>query len=248
MLKCYWLTLAVAVVTALTPKVSADDQAEAKAVIAKAIDAMGVKAREEYEEYNAMTFKEKGTYYGMGEAGVPYSGDYAVQFPDQFRMTIEGVFEVVLDRDKGWIKMGGEAQEMNETQLKETREQQYAAGVTMLTPVLKEGYRLSLVNDAKAASKPALGVTVSHEGHRDVKLYFDPETHLLLRAETKVRAEELGGREVVQITLFRDYKEVQDIKVPTEVEVIRDGKKFLEAEQYDLKFEKALDPDEFAKP
>ena len=92
----------------------ADDPADAKAIVAKAIKAAG--GEEKLTKFNAHTVKETGTYYGMGD-GVPYTGKYAVQYPHQFKMEIEGFFMMVLNGDKGWRHVNGETVEMTPEQL-----------------------------------------------------------------------------------------------------------------------------------
>src|SRR5262249_5998476 len=97
--------------------------AEPKAVIDAPITASG--GAEKLAKFNSETWKEKGTYYGMG-AGQPYTGTYAVSFPDRFRMEIEGAFVIVLNGDKGWFKAGDNTSEMGKEQLEEQKENLYA--------------------------------------------------------------------------------------------------------------------------
>src|SRR5262249_50069490 len=84
----------------LRPAHAGDD---ARAVIDKAIKAMG--SEEKLKKFQAVTWREKGIYYGGGGED-PYMGEYAVQWPGQFRMEIQGVFTIVLDNDKGWVSFG----------------------------------------------------------------------------------------------------------------------------------------------
>src|SRR5205807_2708706 len=67
---------------------------DARAIVNKAIQAAG--GEKKLAKHNAVTMKEKGTYYGMGE-GLPYTGNYSFQWPNQFRMEIEGVFLIVVN-------------------------------------------------------------------------------------------------------------------------------------------------------
>src|SRR2546427_242862 len=77
---------------------------DGRAIVTRAIQAAGGEAK--LAKFQAFTWKEKGTYYGMGE-GLPYTGVYAINRPSQFRMEIEGVFIVVVNGDKGWVQAGG---------------------------------------------------------------------------------------------------------------------------------------------
>src|SRR5262249_6555727 len=90
MVRCAWGFVAFGLLL-LTGVGRADDN-ECRAIIDKSIKAVG--GSERLAKYKAQTWKEKGTFYGEG-AAQPYTGNYAVQWPDQFRMEIEGVFTLV---------------------------------------------------------------------------------------------------------------------------------------------------------
>src|SRR5262249_54218211 len=152
-----------------------------------------------------------GTFYGMGD-GLPYTGIYAIQWPDQFRMEIENVFIVVLNGDKGWIKAQGETREMTAKEMAEQKENHYGGWGTTLLPLKDKAYKLALIDEIMVDKRPAVGVKVSHKDHRDVKLYFDKETGLRVKADLRVVDE--SGKEVVQEMFFRDYKEMDGAKVP----------------------------------
>lgn len=238
-----WLT--VGLVLAVTAPLGAADDDKARAVIEKGIKAAGGETA--LAKYNAATWTEKGKYYGMGE-GLPYTGKYAVQWPDKFRMEIEGVFLIVVNGEKGWTGMGGESREMTKEQLDEQREQLHESWVATLLPLKDKTFTLTLAGEQEVAKRPAVGVNVSSKGHRDVKLLFDKETGLLVKSESTVKAEELGGREVTQEVLFQDYKDVGGIKTPAKFVMKRDGKLFIEAEMLDLKPAEKLDESTFGKP
>jgi hypothetical protein len=222
-----------------------EDKGEARALVAKAIKAAG--GEEKLAKNKAFKFKETGTYYGMGE-GLPYNGVYAEQLPDKFRMEIVGVFTMVLDGDKGWTNMGGNTQEMTKEQMAEHKEGRYFRVVTTLLPLKEKSYTLTLLPEAKVGDKPAAGVKVAHKDHRDVSLYFDRESGLLIKAQTQVKFEEQGGKDADQEVLYSDYKEVNGIQVPHKIVVKRDGKNYVEAQVTEFQALPKLDNSVFAKP
>ena len=65
----------------VSPAVRADDAADAKAIIEKAITARGDKPD---AKHAALTWKDKGKFHGLGTP-VPYSADWAFQAPDKYR-------------------------------------------------------------------------------------------------------------------------------------------------------------------
>lgn len=216
----------------------------ARAVIDKAIKAAG--GEEKLAKYQAQTWSEKGTFYGMGD-GIAYTGKYATQWPDKFRMEIENYMTLVIDGERGWMKTA-DTQDIPKEQMEEQREGRYAAWVATLVPLKDKGFTLRALDKAKVTDKPAAGVQVSHAGHRDVKLYFDKGSGQLVKVEQRVKALEEGGKEVTQETLFSDYHEVQGVRVPGKIMILRDGKKYLEAEERDVKLFEKLDGKEFSKP
>jgi outer membrane lipoprotein-sorting protein len=222
----------------------ADDAADARAIIAKGLKAAG--GEERLAKFQAMTWSEKGTYYGMGN-GLEYTGVYSVQYPDKFRMEIQGFATFVLNGDKGWINMGGNTEEMNKAQLEEQQAGQYYGWVSRLVPLKDKAYKLSLLAESKVGDRPVAGVKVARDGHYDVDLYFDKETGDLLKTSTRLK-EAMSGKEVEQEASYSDHKDVDGIKVPTKISIKRDGKLFVEAVNSDIKLAEKLDDSVFAKP
>jgi outer membrane lipoprotein-sorting protein len=218
---------------------------DCRAIIDKAIKAVG--GEEQLTKHQAETFREKGTYYGEG-AAQPYTGKYAVQFPDRFRMEIEGVFTIVLDGNRGWIAMGGNTQEMNKEQLAQQKESQYAGWVTTLLPLVKDkAFQLSGLGESKIGDRTVVGIKVTHPGHNEVKLYFDKESGLLVRSEYRYK-DWMSGKDTEMVSNYENYKRFDGLKFPTKMEMKRDGKQFVEAEIEEVKPVEKFDVSIFAKP
>jgi hypothetical protein len=222
----------------------ADDAADARAIVAKAIKALG--GEEKLAKFNAQTFKETGTYYGMGD-GLPYTGNYSVQWPHQFRMEIVGVFTIVLNGDKGWMQMNGETREMTADEIKVQQDEHFAGWIMQLTPLKDKQFKLSTVGESKINDRTAVGVRVSVEKRKDVNLYFDKESGLLVKGAHRAFSQE-QGKEVNQEIFFNEYKEIEGAKIATKYLVKRDGEKFVEAEAHDIKACEKLDDSVFGKP
>jgi outer membrane lipoprotein-sorting protein len=238
-------SLALTLVLVFAARAVAEDDAAIKDLLDKATKAAG--GADKLEKFNAATWTEKGTYHGTGTP-LPYTGKYAMQYPDNFRMEIEGVFVICLAGDKGWIKNPMGVVEMDKDQLKEQREQQHLGWqTTKLHKLQDKKNKLTLTGETKVGDKPALGLRVSSEGHRDITLYFDKESHLLVKVDHVVKSDELG-KEVNQETILSNHKEIGGIKHPMKVVVNRDGKVFVEAEEDDMQLTDKLPDGTFAKP
>ncbi len=243
--RCFCLVVAISVVVSGAGFCQADDQADARAIVAKAIKACG--GEEKLAKFNAERFKETGTYYGMGD-GLPYTGNYAVQWPSQFRMEIVGVFTIVLNGDKGWMQTGGETREMTAEEIKIQQNEHHAGWITTLLPLKDKKFKLATVGESKVNDKPVIGVRVSAEGRPEVNLFFDKENSWLVKAEHRAISQEQAGKEVNQEIFFSEYKEIAGAKRATKFLVKRDGEKFVEAEMHDVEPSGKLDDSVFGKP
>jgi hypothetical protein len=223
----------------------AGDPPDPRAIVDKAIKAMG--GEEKLTKFKAMSWKEKGTYYGMGD-GLPYTGNYSVQWPGQFRMEVEGVFTSGLDGDKGWIKSGDKTKEMTKEELAENKDHQYSGWVTSLRPLKDKSFTLKSLGSVKIDGRPAAKVNVSSKGHRDITLFFDTGNGLLVRSQTMIKSKDKEGKLVDQVADYSGYKAVQGVQVPTKISIKQDGKLFVEAEMTDIKLHEKLDQKVFAQP
>jgi outer membrane lipoprotein-sorting protein len=247
--------LAAALVLAAGGAARADEKADLQKVIDKAIKAMG--GEEKLAKYKAETYKMKGKFYGMGE-GIDYTGEVSVQVPDKVRIQIDGdaggmkvtFFIRVADGKKVWMKaFGQETKEITDKdELAEVKEANHEERVASLLPLKEKGYELASLGEVKVDNKPAIGMRVSHKGFRDVNLFFDKDSGLLVKREGTVKDFDMGGKEFMQETLLSDYKEVSGVKRPMKLLINRDGKKYVEGELTDVELKEKLDDSVFAKP
>ena len=230
----------------------ADDAADARAVVEKAIKAHGGQENLAKFKGSAVTFK--GTFHGMGD-GIPMSGTVTSFGADKQKVDI--VVEaggqkipvvIVLAGDKGWTKAADQLTEMDKDKVAEAKEQAYAAWVATLAPLAdKEKFKLSTTGEFDVGKKKAVGVKVSSKGHRDVDLYFDKETGLLVKTETRVK-DDATGNEMTEEGFPSDYKDFQGTKQATKFTVNRDGKLYMEGEASDVQLLEKADEGTFAKP
>jgi hypothetical protein len=246
---CYaFLVLGLAL--AATAKAQDDDRAAARALLAKALQAHGGAA--ELAKWPALTTKIKGTLHTMGQA-MPFSGEFAIQGASQHKFDVEAELAGlkirivhVLNGDKAWDKVGDDTEENDAEQLAEAKEEAYAGWVATLVPLQEKAFTLAGVGEIQIAKRPALGIRVSRKDHRDVNLYFDKETGLLVKTETRVKDE--GDQEVTEETFLSDYKDVQGTRQAMKIVIHYDGKPYLEGELSDYRLAQRLDESVFAKP
>jgi hypothetical protein len=229
----------------------AADSPDTKAIIQKALEAAGGEAK--LEKHKAVTMKGKGTVNVMGMA-IEFTAEFQQQPPKQSKTVIQGEaggqkfeFVVVLNGDKGWMKVMGTTVDLEGDRLEEQKNAAYSAWVGRLVPLLREkGFKLSPLGDVTIDKKEAVGVKVSRDGQRDIDLFFDKKTGLLLKSQSRVKDE--SGQEFNQESFYHDYKDADGIKRPGKVVVKRDGKDYLDMAISDYKPIEKLEDSEFAKP
>ena len=243
--------LALGLVVGVSVSARADDSADARALVDKAVKAHG--GQDKLDKFAGQVVKFKGQFHGMGQA-VPMTGEVAVQGATRQKIDVEveaggQKFQVafVLNGDKGWAKIGNETKEMTKDELAEAKEQAYAGWVATLAPLKDKGFTLATVGEIRIDKRPALGVKVTSKGHRDVDLYFDKESGLLVKVETRVK-DEGSGQEVTEETFPGEYKDVQGTKQAMKFTVKRDGKLYMEGEATEVTLAEKLDDNVFAKP
>lgn len=249
-----YAVLAVGFLGAATAPARADeaDAKAAKALVDKAIKAHG--GADTLAKFPASTLKFKGSFHGMG-MDLPMTGDIASVGADKMKvdLTIEAggqsiPISNVVDGDKGWVKVAGNVMDMTADQLAEAREEGHAGWLATLVPFVKgDGLTLATGGEQLVADKPALGVKVSAKGRRDVTLYFDKESGLLVKHELTVK-DEGTGQEVLEETVHSGHKDVQGTKQAAKLVTKRDGKLYLQVEVTEQTMAEKLDGGTFAKP
>jgi len=91
-------------------------------------------------------------------------------------------------------------------------------------------------------------VHVEHKGYRDINLYFDKESNLLLKMETRIKDPLRGGEEVAAETLYSDYRNVDGVMTAHKIAIKYDGKTYIESEVTEVKYAERLDDHVFEKP
>ena len=230
--------------------VRAEGDAEAKKVIDKAIAAHGGEA--ELKKLNDSSSKIKGTIHVMG-LDIAFTGDVFGSGEDRARVELE--LEImnqkvsmvnVVNKDKGWLKFGGDTKELSKEQIDEAKEQAHSTNVATLLPLKDKAYKVTLVGDEKVGDKDVTVIRVSKKDRRDVTLYIDKKTHLLIKQQTRVK-DDMSGQEMDEERFFTDYNE-KGLRQPMKMTIKRDGKPYMEAEMSDLKTDEKFADSTFEKP
>jgi hypothetical protein len=228
-------------------------QDDARALIERAIKAHG--GAEALSRINADKVKFKGTLVLQGGHTSPFLAETTVQLPSKKKDIIEintGVHKYtivhIVNGKNAYITLDGRLLKDDPTQLAEIRSGMELERAKRLLPLLEDkSYQLAVAEDVEVNDRPAAGVRITGRGRKEMRLYFDKEYGLLVRAENRLDAGK-GKPEIRQHFFFGDFKEIGGYKRPTKVRAYRDNKQIMEAELLDAKLLEKVDETEFAKP
>jgi hypothetical protein len=225
--------------------VSAQD--EAKALLDKAIAAHG--GEKNLSAMQAGFIKAKGRLNLRD--GLQFTQQTYYQLPDRLKEIQEfvgqkSVFTSVVNGDNAWITVNGQAQTLDKNIISELKEATYLLQVNRLIPLKEKNFQLSLLRQDSVNGHLADGIKVTSEGHKDVHLYFDKESHLLVKLQRQA-LDVNSGKEVKEERFFSDFRPINGIQEPQKVAISRNGQKFVEAEVIEAKILERLDPGIFEK-
>ena len=230
---------------------TAQAQDEARGLIERAVKAHG--GAESLARVKADRVKFKGTLVLRGHT-VPFVAETTMQLPAQYRHFIEtndGVDKHtilhVINGEKVYVAIDGQPIKLDAAALGEIRTGLELQRAQRLLPLLADkSYQLAVLDDLKVNDRPAAGVRVTGRGRKELRLYFDKEYGLLVRAEFQL--DDGKGKQVRQHYFYGDFKDIGGYRRYTKVKAFRDGKQIMEAELLDAKTFDKIDETEFAKP
>lgn len=220
-------------------------------IIDRAIEAQG--GVERLAQSRAAHTKIKGTVYL--QAPVPFTKTTFFQAPNQLCETQEVevngkkiVTTNVFNNNRAWINVNGQTREVAEQRLLiEMQETAHLHHVCRLFPLKGPDYELTALGESKLEKRTVVGVKAATRGFRDINLYFDRDSGLLVKTDRK-KLHLVSQQETVEQTIILEYGSVQGLKWPRKMVVLMDGKKLVEGEAVGVKFFDKLDDSYFTKP
>ncbi len=237
----------------LAPNAALCGQNGARAIVEKAIEAQG--GKKQIAKLRIMRIKVKGKMeFAPGQKNLPFVLEDTWQMPGQYKSVqrvelkkgVTHAHTIAVDGAKGWASFNGQIVDLNKKAMAEFLDQKHGEDLDRLGFLNDKGRKLSVLKEIKIEGKRAVGVLVKTEGRRDVKLYFDKESGLLVKRERRISGP--AGKEVVQEVFFSDYQEKDGLKHYRKISALQDGKRLLEGTVTEIEFFDKLDTKVFAKP
>jgi hypothetical protein len=243
--------LVALLVSGLGSPTRADDDKDTKAILDKAIKALG--GEEKLKAVKAASWKAKGKI-SFGGNDNEFSSQTTIQGLDQFRQEFEGEFGgnkvkgiTVLNGDKGWRMFGDNKMALDDNGIANQKQAAYLQAVALtVVPLKGKGFKIKAAAEAKVGGNPAVGLKITGPDGKEFTLYFDKKSGLPVKQVAKVAG--FMGEEVDQETIYDKYKDFGGIKKATKIETKRDGEKFMETEITEFKILKKVDAKTFAEP
>jgi hypothetical protein len=229
----------------------ADEQADAKALVDRAIKAMGGDAK--LAKLGTASVKGKLTATPDGK-DVTIDVDGLWQGMSQYRIDadvqVEGKqFKAVLvfNRDNAWIKKGDNTKDGPDGVLPFIQNIFYAGRMPQLLPALSDQpYKLAPFGEVLVGTQAATGLLISHPDRKDLRLFFDKTTGLPIKSEATV-SEPMTNKEMTLEARYSDYKDFDGLKLCGTVTVKLDELEF-KLELSEIKGTEKVDDSRFERP
>jgi len=217
-------------------------QDEVQKIIDKAVKAHGGEAN--LAKFKAYHLHFKGTRDIQGN-DVPFTQEVFFQFPDKLKETTkiefmgqERVSSMIVNGDEVSFTARGQDKPVSESFKKEMQEALHAARLRIGLALNDKELKFAPLGEVQVNGKPAVGLKVSAKDRRDVNLFFDKESGLLVKSERQFLQ---GDKEAREERIVEEFQEVQGVKIAKKTQLLRDGQKVLVTEVTQAKLLEKLD-------
>jgi hypothetical protein len=238
-------SLVAALIHAPAPPRSSEP--DAGTILAKAIRVHGGEAA--LARYPAVRLKIRRT---EEPTRFSYAAEWLFAAPNRFKVTAQAYSlgrEVqtihATDGKVAWSLIEERTRELQARQAEWYRDQAHLLQVRRLLPLKQKQYQLNLIGTTKVEGNPAVGLRVQTQGQKDLILFFDSESGLLVKIEFNVIGS--GGTEVKEEHLFQDYQKKEPLPFARKMIIKQDGQTVESHEIREAKFLEKADDKEFQR-
>jgi hypothetical protein len=231
--------------------VAGAEDRQATAILDRAIKALG--GEEALAKAEVISWTSKGKIYLEGTPN-GFTLRTTLKGLDRSRAEFGGEFDgsgielvTILDGEKGWRRFNGTILELNERELAGERQNAYLQAISIKMLALKgTGFKVESKGEEKLEGKQASVLKVTGPDGKDFTLSFDNETGLPVRRTARIV--NYDGTIVDEETTFEDHKEFGGIKFATRGTSTRDGIKFAEVVNTEIRVREKADAAVFSRP
>jgi hypothetical protein len=153
----------------------------------------------------------------------------------------------VFNGTNAWRKVDSQLENLGKDGVADNTRDAYEAHVAQLYTLIEGDNRpkLEAIDDATIDGSPAYGILVRSEGQRDIRLYFDMKSLLLVKT---ARVDNDEGKQILVEHFLSDYRDHDGLKLPFKKLIQLDGKFGSKVEVVRFDFSTAIEDSEFNKP
>src|SRR5262249_4420571 len=182
------VSLAAAWLLAFGGLVRADDQADMRALVDKAVKAAGGQAK--VAKLAAVTWKAKGTL-NIKDQKISLTIDSSWQGLDQCKLDLQAEVMnrtesalIVFNKGKGWLKVRDRTMDAPKEFRTFLLPDLYALRLAQtLLPLKDKACKLSPLGELKIGDRDTVGVKATRKGYPDVDIFFDKKTMLPVKCQ-----------------------------------------------------------------
>jgi hypothetical protein len=228
----------------------ADDAADARKLVEQAVEAHG--GITAIAKMQTMTRSSSGKMFLLGQE-TPFKDELVVALPSKWRWNLDATaggrpvqMLLILNGDNAWQGNSAGVLPMDKSRVNEIQDESQVLWLATLVPLLQaKDLQLGLVKDEVVNGRPAKGISVSRANKGDIKLYFDNQTHLLVKIARRARE---AGVVIDKEYVYSDHQPVQGVMAPKRYSEWTSGRKFVDVGSIDYKFHSSIDEKYFTKP
>jgi hypothetical protein len=228
-------------------RLAADDERDARQVLARAVEAHGGAAK--LAKVKAFSWKLTGLAR-TGNTARAVKGRLTISGLDHMRREYDiGQFSalVVIAGQSGWRRSGDRTQELAGSELADEKRGVYLQFIAVtLVPLEGPGFKFKSHGEERLGDQPAYKLIYTGPDGRDFTCYFDQRTNLLKKQI--IKAADARGIEHTFETTFDAYKDFDGIKKATKIDVNRDAKPISAINVTEFTVLDHVDPSAFAPP
>lgn len=235
---------------ALAAPARADEAADARALVEKAVQAHG--GITAMAKMQTMTRTATGKMFLLGQE-TPFHDELVVALPSKWRWNLEGTVGgrpvqmlLILNGENAWQSNGAGVMSLGKDRVGEIQDESQVLWLATLVPLLQEkDFQLGLLKKDSVDGRPADGIRASRANKQPINLYFDAETHLLTKISRRARE---AGVDIDKEYHYGDHQPVQGVMVPKRYSEWTSGRKFVDVNSIDYKFHSNIDEKYFTRP
>lgn len=232
--------------------IRADEQAEARKILDRYVQALGGEAQVKKLETIQVKLRASAKINGF-EFMATMEGTQ--RNADQMRMDVMAEINAmaqqllfVMNKDKAWFKIGNNLNELPKVALSSTKQFFNAVRLPQFVVLAKpDDYKLSLLGELQEGARTLQGIKAGHQEYKDANVWFDKATGLPFKMDLTVPG--LNDQEIKLELRYEEFKETNGVNFPVKATLSFDeGKQVINLEVLSWEPVDNVDENLFAKP